>query len=67
MAGVRGKASVPDVIDDAAKGEPQHVRRDGLEVVVVSRAYVQQTLPTLKIYALTSGVSAGAMAPSTGR
>ena len=59
----------PDVIAAAAKGEPQYVRRrDGLEVVVVSRAYFEQTLPTLKTYLLTGGVSARRRkTPSTAR
>ncbi len=38
-----------DLLDAAAAGEPQFVRRrDGAEVVVVSRACFEQSKPTLK-------------------
>jgi prevent-host-death family protein len=47
-----------DLLDAAVEGEPQFVkRRDGREVVVVSREYFEKTRPTLKSYLLTEGVS----------
>jgi prevent-host-death family protein len=46
----------PDVIDAAVNGDPQFVRRrDGKEVVVVSREYFEKTIPNLKTYLLTEG------------
>ena len=45
-----------DLVDAAVNGEPQFVtRRDGMEVVVVSRGYFDKTRPTLKDYLLTAG------------
>ena len=45
-----------DLVDAAVHGEPQFVtRRDGMEVVVVSRGYFDKTRPTLKDYLLTEG------------
>lgn len=47
-----------ELVDAAVDGEPQFVkRRDGREVVVVSREYFEKTRPTLKSYLLTEGVS----------
>jgi prevent-host-death family protein len=47
-----------DLVDAAVEGEPQFVkRRDGREVVVVSREYFEKTRPTLKSYLLTEGVA----------
>ena len=47
-----------NVVDAAVKGEPQFVRRrDGREVVVVSREYFEKTRPNLKTYLLTQGVA----------
>jgi prevent-host-death family protein len=45
-----------DVVDAAVGGTPQFVRRrDGREVVVVSREYFEATKPNLKSYLLASG------------
>jgi len=45
-----------DVVDAAVEGQPQFVRRrDGREVVVVSREYFEQTRPNLKSYLVGSG------------
>jgi prevent-host-death family protein len=45
-----------DLVDAAVHGEPQFVtRRDGMEVVVVSRGYFDKTRLTLKDYLLTAG------------
>lgn len=45
-----------DLIDAAVEGYPQFVqRRDGREVVVVSREYFEQTKPNLKSYLLNAG------------
>lgn len=47
-----------DLVDAAVHGHPQFVkRRDGREVVVVSREYFEKTRPTLKSYLLTEGVT----------
>jgi prevent-host-death family protein len=46
------------LVDAAVKGDPQFVaRRDGQEVVVVSRAYFEKTRPNLKTYLLAEGVA----------
>jgi prevent-host-death family protein len=53
-----------EVIDAAVKGEPQFVRRrDGREVVVVSREYFERTLPTLKGFLLTEGYASDGADP----
>jgi prevent-host-death family protein len=45
-----------DIIDSAVAGEPQFVqRRDGKEVVVVSREYFDRTRPNMKSYLLDAG------------
>jgi prevent-host-death family protein len=45
-----------DVVDAAVDGRPQFVRRrDGREVVIVSREYFEETRPNLKSYLITSG------------
>ncbi len=45
-----------DVVDAAVAGDPQFVRRrDGREVVVVSKEYFERTRPNLKTFLLTSG------------
>ncbi len=45
-----------EVVDAAVDGHPQFVRRrDGREVVVVSREYFNQTKPNLKSYLLGAG------------
>ena len=47
-----------DLVDAAVEGEPQFVkRRDGREVVVVSREYYERTQPTLASYLLVAGVA----------
>ena len=47
-----------DVVDAAVDGEPQFIkRRDGREVVVVSREYFAQTQATLASYLLTAGTA----------
>ena len=46
-----------DVVDAAVAGEPQFVqRRDGKEVVVVSREYFDKNRMDLKTFLLTQGV-----------
>lgn len=43
-----------EIVDAAVDGEAQFVRRrDGKEVVVVSRDYFEKTRPTLKSFLLT--------------
>lgn len=45
-----------DLVDAAVEGHPQFVqRRDGRQVVVVSREYFEQTKPNLKSYLLNAG------------
>jgi prevent-host-death family protein len=45
-----------DIIDAAVAGEPQFVqRRDGKEVVVVSREYFENTKANIKSYLLNAG------------
>jgi prevent-host-death family protein len=45
-----------EIVDAAVEGKAQFVkRRDGKEVVVVSRDYFEKTRPTLKTYLLTEG------------
>jgi len=45
-----------ELVDAAVEGHPQFVRRrDGREVVVVSREYFEHTKPNLKSYLLSSG------------
>jgi hypothetical protein len=45
-----------DVVDAAVGGRPQFGRRrDGREVVVVSREYFEETKPNIKSYLFTSG------------
>ncbi len=47
-----------NVVDAAVDGEPQFIRRrDGREVVVVSREYFEKTRPNLKSYLLTGGIA----------
>jgi prevent-host-death family protein len=50
-----------DLVDAAMEGHPQFVRRrDGREVVVVSREYFETMRPTLKAYLLAEGFAEGA-------
>ncbi len=45
-----------EIVDAAVEGKAQFVkRRDGKEVVVVSRDYFEKTRPNLKTYLLTEG------------
>jgi prevent-host-death family protein len=45
-----------DIIDAAVDGDPQFVqRRDGKEVVIVSREYFEATRPNIKSYLLNAG------------
>ena len=45
-----------EVVDAAVEGHPQFVRRrDGREVVVVSKEYFNQTKPNLKTYLVGAG------------
>lgn len=45
-----------ELVDAAVEGHPQFVRRrDGREVVVVSKEYFDQTKPNLKSYLVGSG------------
>jgi len=45
-----------DVVDAAVGGTPQFIRRrDGREVVLVSREYFDRTKPNLKTYLLSAG------------
>ena len=45
-----------DVVDAAVGGAPQFIRRrDGREVVLVSREYFDRTKPNLKTYLLSAG------------
>jgi prevent-host-death family protein len=45
-----------EVVDAAVEGRPQFVRRrDGREVVVVSKEYFEETKPNLKSYLINSG------------
>jgi Antitoxin Phd_YefM, type II toxin-antitoxin system len=49
---------LPEIIDAAVAGQPQFVqRRDGKEVVVVSRDYYERTKPNLKSFLLEGGYS----------
>ncbi len=50
-----------DIIDAAVAGEPQFVqRRDGKEVVVVSREYFETTRANIKSYLLNAGYTGDA-------
>jgi prevent-host-death family protein len=52
------RSRLGDIIDEAVAGRPQVIqRRDGNQVVVVSRDYYERTKPTLKSYLLTAGFS----------
>jgi len=45
-----------EIVDRAVDGDPQVIRRrDGKEVVLVSRDYYEKTKPNLKTYLLTAG------------
>ena len=50
-----------EVVDAAVEGKPQFIRRrDGHEVVLVSRDYFDRTKMNLKTYLLTAGYAADA-------
>ena len=52
----RARAHFAEVVDAAVEGKPQFIRRrDGHEVVLVSRAYFDQTKMRFKDYLLTAG------------
>jgi hypothetical protein len=52
----RGRLS--EIIDPAVSGTPQFIqRRDGKEVVVVSREYYDRTKANLKTFVLHEGIS----------
>ncbi len=52
----RARAAFPEIIDAAVEGVPQLIRRrDGKEVVVVSRDYFEANRPDLREYLLTAG------------
>ena len=52
----KARAGFAEIIDAAAAGSPQLIRRrDGKEVVVVSRDYFEAHKPNLRDYLLTSG------------
>jgi prevent-host-death family protein len=45
-----------EVVDAAVGGEPQFIRRrDGREVVLISREYFEKSKPNLKSYLLSAG------------
>ena len=55
----RARGAFADIIDAAVDGEPQLIRRrDGKEVVVVSRDYFEANRPNLRDYLLTAGYAA---------
>lgn len=48
------------LVDAAVEGAPQFIRRrDGREVVLVSREYFESTKPNLKSYLLDAGYAEG--------
>jgi PHD/YefM family antitoxin component YafN of YafNO toxin-antitoxin module len=52
----RARTHFSEIIDAAIDGKPQFIRRrDGLEVVLVSRDYFDRTKMNLKSYLLTAG------------
>ncbi len=53
------RSRLADIIDQAVEGHPQFIRRrDGKEVVVVSRDYYDRTKGSLKSYLLEGGYEA---------
>jgi PHD/YefM family antitoxin component YafN of YafNO toxin-antitoxin module len=53
------RSSLRQIIDQAVDGHPQFIqRRDGKEVVVVSREYFERTKPNLKTVLLNEGYEA---------
>jgi len=52
----QARAAFADIIEAAADGKPQLIRRrDGKEVVVVSRDYFEARKPNLRDYLLNAG------------
>jgi prevent-host-death family protein len=52
----KARTAFAEIIDSAVEGTPQLIRRrDGKEVVVVSRDYFEAHKPNLRDYLLTSG------------
>jgi prevent-host-death family protein len=52
----KARESFAELVEGALAGTPQVVRRrDGKEVVVVSREHYERTKPSLKSYLLTQG------------
>ena len=52
----KARGAFAGIIDAAVEGTPQLIRRrDGKEVVVVSRAYFEANKPNLRDYLLTAG------------
>ena len=52
----RARNHFSEIVDAAIEGRPQFIRRrDGNEVVVVSRRYFDKTKPNLKTYLLGAG------------
>jgi prevent-host-death family protein len=52
----KARAAFAEIIEAAVAGTPQLIRRrDGKEVVVVSRDYFEANKPNLRDYLLTSG------------
>jgi PHD/YefM family antitoxin component YafN of YafNO toxin-antitoxin module len=52
----QARSSFPEIIDAAVGGRPQTIRRrDGKEVVVVSREYFDANRPNLRDYLLSAG------------
>jgi PHD/YefM family antitoxin component YafN of YafNO toxin-antitoxin module len=56
----RARGAFSEIIDAAVLGSPQLIRRrDGKEVVVVSRDYFEASKPNLRDYLLTAGYAEG--------
>jgi prevent-host-death family protein len=52
----KARDALAEIIDAAARGQPQLIRRrDGKEVVVVSREYFEANKPSLKSCLLSAG------------
>ena len=57
----QARSHFSEVVDAAIAGRPQFIRRrDGHEVVLVSRDYFDQTRPNLKSYLLDAGYAGDA-------
>lgn len=52
----RARHHFSEIVDSAVEGKPQFIRRrDGREVVLVSKEYFERTKPNLKSYLLSAG------------